>query len=528
MPVDRALIDRVNLSSAVASELSSRNRLLPLRWDYHALAGNPAAVATWLRPQLRRGAYGEAASMVLADKGWRGARPLHVMSLEDRVLYRALVTHIGEALPQRLRSRMPIDQFRQAPLEVPNTEYISKTDVAAYYEFVDHDLLCAELIAQTGEEVAIEALAELLASILGRRVGLPQVHPSSDVLGDTYIDPVRRRLLRRGHVVFTYSDDFRIASPSLGAARASLEACEMEVRALGLVLNERKTYTYGAHNYQQSLSSFADAEQRLFSAGGSPNAVDGLGFLDPEYSDADDVGTALFTLGRSPFGGGVDEDEVLGSGDAEAPIEIDAQRLLAAQRAWDLWIHEDESQDTQAGQDAAITQSLLGRALPTLGAGGDERPLNMLSVLLRFEPALTPQIVGYLDAYASHGVNERGKLRRALDEVVSNNILSTWQGLWLAQVAGGVGRPRHPHKYVDWLADCAKASHDGLAATAAAALGRVGRGDPDLVTAVVARVNPAWRRLAFCGLIGLDHTKAVNTADDELDRLLLAAAGVRQ
>jgi hypothetical protein len=30
-----------------------------------------------------------------------------------------------------------------------------------------------------------------------RRVGLPQVHSASDVLGDTYIDPVRRRMLRK-------------------------------------------------------------------------------------------------------------------------------------------------------------------------------------------------------------------------------------------------------------------------------------------------------------------------------------------
>jgi Reverse transcriptase (RNA-dependent DNA polymerase) len=524
VPIDRSLLRRADVPDAVALELSSRNRLLPRRWDYAALAMDPSAVETWLRPQLRRDPSGKSASVVLADKEWRGVRPLHVMTLKDRVLYRALVSLISEALPERLRSRVPIDQFRSAPLDVSGVEYISKTDVTAYYEFVDHDLLCAELIAQTGEELAIDALADLLASVLGRRVGLPQVHPASDVLGDTYIDPVRRRLLRQGHTVFTYSDDFRIASPSLGDARTSLEACAMEVRALGLVLNERKTYTYGADNYRSSLTSFADAEQRLFAEGESPEPLSGPGLLDSDYSDADSDGAVPSTLGASPLAISIDEDEALATDDGQVSEDIDPQRLRAAQRAWELWENEDESEETQAGRDAAITQSLLGRALPTLGAAGDVRPLSLLSGLLRFEPALTPQIAAYINAYGQNGERARANLRSALDEVVTGNILSTWQGMWLAQAAGSVRRSRRRHVFEDWLAKCVADGHDGLAATAAAALGRIRRGDPDLVAAAVEQVGPEWRRLAFWGLIGLDRARAEDIADDELDRLLLAAA----
>ena len=91
MPIERALLRRTSLSEAVRQELSTRNRLLPRRWDYAALAADPSAVETWLRPRLRRGLSGRTASVVFADKGWRGARPLHIMALEDRVLYRALV-----------------------------------------------------------------------------------------------------------------------------------------------------------------------------------------------------------------------------------------------------------------------------------------------------------------------------------------------------------------------------------------------------------------------------------------------------
>ncbi|MEV8506301.1 RNA-directed DNA polymerase [Actinoplanes sp. NPDC051475] len=526
MPIDPTLFRRVNIHSAVPLELSFRSRLLPRRWDYAALAPHAAAVETWLRPRLRKGPTGRIASVVFADKDSRGARPLHMMTLEDRVLYRALVAVLTEALPERVRGRRPIAEFKQAPLDVPGTEYITKTDVTAYYEYVDHELLVSELLAQTGDELAADALGVLLASVLGRRVGLPQVHPASDVLGDTYIDPVRRHLLRRGHTVFTYSDDFRIASPSLSAARASLEACAVQVRALGLVLNERKTFTFGTENYRASLTSFADAEQRLFSEGDLDDPFATLGFLDSGYEDLDGDEELPSTLGASPVVSSIDEDDAFDTGDGEEAEEVDSRRLQAAQRAWELWENQDESEQGQATQEAAITQSLLGRALPALGAAEDGGPLSHLSELLRREPALTPQIAAYADAYGKNGGPARANLRSALNDVVTSDILSPWQGMWLAQVAGGLQRrSRATQAYEDWLARCITGGHDALAATSAAAIGRTGRGDSDLVAAAIERLGPEWRRLAFWGLIGLDRNRAVATADDELDRLLLDASG---
>jgi hypothetical protein len=252
-----------------------------------------------------------------------------------------------------------------------------------------------------------------------------------------------------------------------------------------------------------------------------------LGFLDTDYSDEDGDAAAQLSLGASPLGGSVDEDEAFAADNDEVAEEIDAQRLRAAQQAWDLWVNEDESEETQAGQDAVITQSLLGRALPALGAGGDANPLESLSELLRYEPALTPQIAAYIEAYGRNSQRARANLRSALDEIVTGDILSAWQGMWLAHATGGIRRSKRTHRYEGWLAECVADGHDGLAATAAAALGRIGRGDPDLVAAAVDRVGPEWRRLAFWGLIGLDRTKAEDTADDELDRLLLTVTSAQ-
>lgn len=516
-----SVVDDLDLAGAVARELALRNRLLPPRWDYLALLPEREQVEAALRPLLRRGPSGSKADVVFCNKGWRGLRPLHVMPLRDSILYRALVDKIAAALPARLQAREPVGDFRAAPLEYPGVSHISKTDVAAYYQFVDHELLAEELVGQTGEEPIVELLMDLLGGAMGRRVGIPQVHTASDRLGDTYIDRARRRLVRAGYATWTYSDDFRIASTSLGQAREALEACSREVGELGLALNERKTFTYGKKRYEKSLTSFADAEKKLFAEGVPGEGAETLDFLDAEY---DDVDQPIVTLGVEPLVQGVDEDEAV-SDDPISDGEVDPRRVAAASRAWELWLHEDESEHVQAGQEAAITQSLLGRALPTLGVAGMEDPLEHLDLILRFEPALTPQVMMYLTNLADTSPEARSRIRASLDAVVAMDTHSPWQCMWIAQAAGSIRRSRTRHDYEVWLANCVDSNHhDGLVATAAAALGRIGRGEPTLVMAAIDRISPAWRTLAFWGLIRLDRNKAIDVANDKLDRLLLEVA----
>lgn len=141
------LISRLDLRRAVGEELTTRSRLLPMRPDSIALSQDAAAVAALLRPLYRPDAVGSRADVVFADKGFRGARPLHVMTLEDRTFFRALVNLLAQSLPEHLRHRISFADFRQAPLELDRVRYVSKTDITAYYEFVDHEVLADELIA---------------------------------------------------------------------------------------------------------------------------------------------------------------------------------------------------------------------------------------------------------------------------------------------------------------------------------------------------------------------------------------------
>ncbi|MFZ2260899.1 MAG: reverse transcriptase domain-containing protein, partial [Luteococcus japonicus] len=256
----REVLKVLDLGAATELELQTQYRLMPIRYDRATLLPRAKEVTDWIRPQLEQGGFGSVASVVFADKASRGMRPLAEMDLTDKVLYRALVRHISDSLPPHLVERSRYEDFQTSVAPVDTTiGYVSKTDVAAYYEYVDHALLRDELLAQTGTGPAVLLLMDVLRAVMGRSVGLPQVHSSSDILGDCYIDPIRRRLVRSGFKTSSYSDDFRIYSTTLAEAKLALEACAFEARSLGLVLNEGKTLTYTAEHYFKSLDSFDDA-----------------------------------------------------------------------------------------------------------------------------------------------------------------------------------------------------------------------------------------------------------------------------
>lgn len=512
-----AVLDKLDLPEAVELELKTRNRLMPPRWDRLALVPQAETVARWLRPRYAKGLFGERADVVFVEKNRSGVRPISELTLADRVLYRALVGLISESLPERLIRRQLNAEFQSAPLHDEKVKYVSKSDVAAYYEFIDHDLLEIELLSQTGEAPAIEALLALLDRVMGRRVGLPQIHKSSDILGDTYIDPVRRRMRRTGFDVYTYSDDFRIASTSLAAARAALEACASEVRGLGLVLNESKTYTYGVEKYRESLNAFSEAERRLFD-----DDADQLAFLlDESYADADEAEEGSLDLGGGREG--AEDDAIVENGEQEQSAfqASNERQVAAAQRAWQLWVRGEAGEEV-SHQDAAITVSLLSRALPILGAAGDDDPIQDLSLLLRREPALTPQVASYLINLGTNDRRARTLARQALDQLVGEDSFSTWQRMWLAEAAGQV-RPSADRPLYRWLVECVASAPAPLAATAAAAIGRLGLPQPDALAAALDRVGPVWRGLALWALASVDPSHATECADSRLERILIEA-----
>ena len=437
--------------------------------------------------------------------------------------------------------REAFGEFESAPNAVERSGYVVVLDVSAYYVYVDHDLLMQELIAQTGDGPAIDTLAEFLMNVMGRRVGLPQVSPVSDILGDTHLDVVRRKLVRRGYQVTRYADDFRIVTSTLGDARAALEECAAELYTLGLVLNEGKTRILTSDNYQRWATRFRDAERQMFREGESVTAEDGDAIaqffsttsrygrddtpVPDATSDTDEVDSVL-DAAESPLLQTPDkrsDDETLEHPTVGAGNKLSEGVTRAARRAWGLWI----SGEADTRYDAATKRKLASRALRVLGHADDDSPLTSLDRLLSQEPGLTPDLVAYLTSIPIG--DTRVQARSALNDLLENkHLLSTWQKVWIADAAGKLGpmtlgrdSPPAEVPYLRWLHECLNADNDALAATAAHSLGRLRAGSAAELAAIVEKVADQWKPLALLGLARVDEKKALDCAGGALDRLML-------
>lgn len=532
MALPQELISRLDLKSAVRTELKAANKLLPKRRDRQALGPSAEAIASNIRNRLTKGVRATRADVLFVDKNRRGTRPISELSLIDRATFRAIVELIRAALPEALASRVTHKQFREAPLSAPSSHYVSTTDVTSFYEFIDHEILAQELEAQSGEGLAVDALMAFLYEVMGRRVGIPQIHTASDVLGDTYVDIVRRRLWRAGFTTYAYSDDFRIVTASLAEAKAALELCAREARELGLSLNESKTFTYGRNKYEESLEEFAQAELELFTEEQLDEFVSIRASIYDDFDDGDgeeEGEEAEESLGfGSPIAAPEDDDAAIDEDENDEADEGDDQpseaQERAASRALEAWSQQIESHDHEP-RLLATAESLLRISLPILGAAGSLGPLARASEILRYAPSLTPAVASYIEKLARHGRDERQKIRRTLDDLVSESSFSAWQEIWIAEAAGNVSPAKNAYKHYGWLSTRLESENSALAAVSASALGRLGRADPEELMRLIDAVGPAWKHLVLWGLAKQDLSMARDAADDKVDRLLVEAVG---
>jgi hypothetical protein len=518
--LEPALVSRLNFKDALKAELDSSNRLFPVRWDQRVLLSRADEVANNIRNRLTKRVTPTRAETVFVDKNRRGTRPISQMPLIDRVLYRALVDLISTSMPAYLSSRRAHADFASAPLSVDGTEFVSTSDITAFYEYVDHDVLATELEAQSGEALAVDALTALLLNLMGRRIGIPQIHAASDVLGDTYIDVVRRRLHRAGFAVFSYSDDFRIATDSLASAKSALEMTAREARSLGLTLNEGKTRTYGRSKYAESLEAFRRAEGELFEETDIDEFVSiRSGHYDLIDEAAEDADEDVKSFGSIP------EDDAIASTSertaSSALVEPTQAQAGAAGRALAKWVEEHDGQGDPTSRQIATTESLLAVSLPVLGAAGDASGLLHISAVLRQAPSLTPNVAAYLTRLGRHGVVERRSIRQTLDELVSEDSFSTWQRIWLAEAAGRIRRAKRGYKHYDWLRECLAHQEPALRAAAAVALARLRLASAGELQALLDGVGPAWRTLVLWAIAIVDPDVAEAAAEDKIERILV-------
>jgi hypothetical protein len=520
MKVLETLREEMTLEGIVRAELSAWNKLLPTQWGDRALVGSEQLVAEWLSAVMRSDISFEPEEILLARKLGRGARPLALNGLKERLIYRAAVSLVEQRTGSPDRTQSAYETFQRGPLETSGTAYVLKADVASYYQYIDHERLVDEVIAQTGDDLAISLAIEVVSGTSARRYGIPQLSAASDVLAEVYIEPVRRQLIRGGFATWRFADDFRVACEDYTTALGALEALDDAARELGLVLNELKTSTPKRATYESSLTLTEDRERELLVS------LDIDEFDEPDFDWYDDIGDGTLSMPESlletpHFDEG---DLAVRETDDEAGQDVDAGRLAAAKAVVERWIEEEEDDETQRGESAHVTANLLGRALRVFSAGESAEVIDYVPAMLVYEPSLTPTIARYLQVCSGM---DRDRTRAVLDTICGSNIVGAWQSVWIAHVAGGLTRRRGgaQQAHVQWLRHQLNSPRGALRAEAALALARRGLITRKRLLALTPGLPPKHQPTTTIALVALGHDdSAMDLAGSELDRTRIAWA----
>lgn len=205
-----------------------------------------------------------------APKKGLTTRPAALMAPADRFVYEALAQVVANAsaelLPHHVvwpRGRDNLtnySQFASAPQDW-NAEFVVRTDIANFYESIDHAYLSVVLARNLNIRGAFPiALEAFLDATMRSSSGLPQGPPGSDVLASAYILDIDIELARQGWPVSRYADDILIGAGSFEEARSRIRDLEAILRDRGLSLANDKTRIIRSTTYMANLDSGDEPE----------------------------------------------------------------------------------------------------------------------------------------------------------------------------------------------------------------------------------------------------------------------------
>ncbi len=407
MELALGLVDAPAFEKAADAEFSVVRSLMPPSPVRPLLVARQADVAQWAVRQVAGAFRPVPQQTVTVRKQRHGVRPVAELFLRDQLLFRVLTEALSGYLVPPSRQTQGFDDFRRAPLAEASAAYVVSSDVSSFYQYIDHNVLAQELLIRTGDAGRVTALMDLMEGVAGRTYGLPQQSEPSDLLAESYIDIVHRRLTRRGLRVWRYNDDWRIAAGSWSEALLAVDLLEHECRRVGLTLNDSKTVIRARATYEEDLSHRESV----------------LGEIAKE---AELDLTDFFLMGN--YEAIVIEPE-------QAAVQLEASRKILLRYSE----HRDDDEN-----DPKVLQTLLQLvpgALVSLSeavraGNSDVEPtiLDLCVELLRTEQNLTPQVSRYLSA--SIDADEAVSLA-AFDGLLDvNPYITPWQASWLGPELG--------------------------------------------------------------------------------------------
>jgi hypothetical protein len=393
------LVRELPLEDAVAIEVDSPPDLMPRQAVEEAVAAHSSEYSDRLRGAVRRGIVTEPSEIVAARKARGGHRPVPVLTLHERVLLRALSIRFENEVDDDIVAPRPYRSMVSGPIDA-QSPWVVHADVAAFYTYVDHDLLEGELVAQTGDAAAAELVVELLSALVGRRFGLPQGHRASDVFANVYVDVAERAMARRGRVLWRYADDFRIEAASHVDAMRCIEELDEELRRIGLVLNDDKTFPQSSSDYQAWVTEGDEQVQRI----------------------AADLQVDLFDW--NPYDDSVtpmDGSDVFGN--------------AAVQVLYDWYEHR---RHITHGPAALASRKALATAIEILMSLRWIEGVQFCTDIVRSEPQMTDQLARYLRVAMEVDTDRATEEMRRLIDI--DQFLNSWQQLWILDALRGAER----------------------------------------------------------------------------------------
>jgi len=194
-------------------------------------------------------------------------RPGCALMPEDRIVYQAVVDYISNSVEKpppsacfshRLNPKSDSSQMflfwrnwwlkmRKSMRETYANGYhcLLKTDIAAYFEQIDHQIFITHLLnGKVKEGEVIYLLRKLLSKWAIsdiKHIGIPQGCDASTFIGNVYLIDLDKNMIRQGFKYFRWADEIYVLTKNKPMARQAMQVITHQLRKLHLNIQETKT-----------------------------------------------------------------------------------------------------------------------------------------------------------------------------------------------------------------------------------------------------------------------------------------------
>ena len=243
----------------------ARDDLVPDPLGYRDFMTTRADIVANVRSRLADGYSPSSLLRMDVPKNDLAMRPGSIPLIEDRLVYTALVGSFAERADASLETEEVVPSFRVQVGRRRNLfrfgvkqwfkfqdlmrqhynagyRYVLLTDLTAYFDHINHDLLIGQLRSLGVTRSSLSLLATLLAHWSGGEgIGIPQGMAPSSLLGNVYLDPLDKHMTRSNYHYFRYVDDIRVFAHSKSELQRAMLDIIRQTRLLGLHVQTAKT-----------------------------------------------------------------------------------------------------------------------------------------------------------------------------------------------------------------------------------------------------------------------------------------------